>query len=111
MTTTVKREELTKYERAKQRVDQIRGFYNHLAAYVIINALLLLFKEKFTVILLSKSAIGDPEFLNWVDWNIYGTPILWGIILVIHGAKVFGGFSIFGKKWEERQMRKFMEEE
>lgn len=103
--------ELTKYERAQRRVAEIRGFYNHLGVYLVVNAVLLLFKERMTVTLLSKRALGNPEFLEWIDWNVYGTPIIWGIILAVHGVKVFGGFSIFGRKWEERQMERFMKEE
>jgi hypothetical protein len=103
--------ELTKYERAKRKVAAIRGFYNHLGAYLVVNAVLLILKDKMTVTLLSKRALGNPELLAWIDWNIYGTPIIWGIILGVHAIKVFGGLSIFGRKWEERQLRKFMEEE
>lgn len=103
--------ELTKYERAQRRVAEIRGFYNHLAVYLIVNAVLLLLKDKITITLLSKRALGNPELLEWIDWNVYGTPIIWGVFLAVHAIKIFGGFSIFGRKWEERQMRKFMDEE
>ncbi len=103
--------ELTKYERAKKRVAQIRGFYNHLAAYIIVNAILLLLRNKITFILISKTALGNPDFLNWIDWNIYGTPIIWGVILMFHAIKVFGKISFLGSKWEERQLERFMKEE
>ncbi len=104
-------EQLSKYERAQKKVAQIRGFYNHLAAYIIVNIVLLLARDKFTFILLSKKAIGNPEFLEWIDWNVFGTAIVWGIALGVHAIKVFGNISFFGKKWEERKMQQFMDEE
>lgn len=103
--------ETTKYERAQRRVAAIKGFYNHLTVYLIVNAALLIFKDTLTVNLLSKRALGNPEFLEWIDWNVYGTPIIWGLILAVHAVKIFGGYSIFGRKWEERQMKRFMDEE
>ncbi len=101
----------TSYERARKRVDGIKGFYGHLTAYVIVNLIVLLTPGKFIFTLLSKEALGDPGFLNWVDWNIYGTPIVWGIALCIHGLNVFVKNPFLGKAWEERQIEKYMNED
>ena len=98
----------TSYERARKRVDDIKGFYGHLTAYIIVNAVLLLARGKFHFMLLSKGALGDPEFLNWLDWNVYGTPIVWGIALGIHALSVFVKNPFLGKSWEERQIEKYM---
>lgn len=106
-----KDEKLSKFERAQKKVAEIRGFYNHLVVYIIVNAALLLFREKFVFTLISKEALGNPEFLDWLNWNIFGTPIIWGIALGIHAFKVFSNRSIFGKEWEERQIRKYLEED
>ena len=97
------------YDRARKRVSDIKGFYGHLAAYVIINLVVLLTRAKFLVI--SKEALGNPEFLNWFDWNTYGTPVVWGIALGIHALTVFVKNPILGKAWEERQINKYMKEE
>ncbi|QCX00439.1 2TM domain-containing protein [Aggregatimonas sangjinii] len=105
-----KTERLTKYERAKKRVARIRKFYNHATIYVVVTIILFLLRHEFTFILLSKRALGNPEFLEWIDWNVYGTAIVWGVILAIHGITVFSK-PLFGKSWEERQLKKFMEEE
>ncbi len=104
-------EQKSKYERAKARVSQLKGFYNHVLVYLLINTLLLLLKDHFTFVLLSKRVLGDPAFLDWIDWNLYGTPIIWGIALGVHGYKTLRGGSLFGRKWEERQMRKYMKED
>lgn len=107
----MKSKQLSKYERAQKRVEQIKGFYNHLTAYVFINIMLFLLRDKFTFVLLSKRAIGNPGFLDWIDWNVFGTAIVWGIILIVHAIKVFGNISIFGKDWEKRKLQQFMDEE
>ena len=102
------RKPLTAYERARKKVDTIKGFYGHLTAYIAVNAVLLLARDRIHFMLLSKGALGNPEFLNWFDWNIYGTPIVWGIALLIHALVVFVKNPFLGKAWEERQIEKYM---
>jgi len=99
----------SKLYRAQHRVKQLKGFYQHLTAYVIVNTLLLLFSGRITFILLSKEALGNPDFLEWINWNILGTPIIWGFVVLIHAASVFlkGPF----KKWEEQQIQKILDKE
>ncbi|MFK7813628.1 MAG: 2TM domain-containing protein [Maribacter sp.] len=102
---------LSKFERAQERVEQLKKFYNHATVYVIINVLLFLFRGHFRFTLISEEALGNPDFLSWIDWNVFGTAIVWGIFLVFHGIKVFGKISVFGRKWEERKLQEFMNEE
>ena len=66
------------YEQAKKRVEEKRGFYSHLIAYVIVNILLILIWA-FT---------SDNEF-PWFIFPLVG----WGIGLLFHflGVFVFGG--------------------
>ena len=99
---------LSKYERAKMKVASIRDFYYHSIVFIIINLMLFILKHKFTFILINKSALGNPEFLEWIDWNVFGTTIVWGIILSIHGIRVLGEFSLRVRIWEERQIQKYM---
>ncbi len=101
----------TRYERAQKKVASIKGFYNHLAAYIIVNTLLFVLRGKFIFVLIGSEAMGNPEFLNWLDWNFFGTPILWGIGLAFHGLKVFSYNPFFGKEWEERQIDKILRED
>jgi hypothetical protein len=56
----------------------------------------------------NKNALGNTEFLDWINWNVYGTTIVWGIILVVHGIIVFGNISWYMKKWEEREIQKYI---
>ena len=92
--------------RAKKRVETLKGFYKHLSVYIVVNIFLLLMAKKFTFILLSREALGDPGFLQWLDWNIFGTPIIWGLALLIHAAYVFIPSPL--KKWEENQIKRYM---
>ncbi|MGC1515086.1 MAG: 2TM domain-containing protein [Maribacter sp.] len=101
----------SKYERAKLKVASLRRFYNHVMVYVILNSLLYLLRDKFTFVLLSKNALGNPDVLEWINWNVYGTTIVWGGILGIHAIKVFGNFNVLLNDWEQRQIEKYVQEE
>lgn len=104
-------EKLTKYQRAKKRVAEIRGFYNHLAIYIVVIAALFVLRGRVNVIVIRAESLGNPEFLQWLDWNFYGTPILWGIGLAFHGIKVFGNISFFGRQWEEKKIQEFLKDD
>jgi len=103
--------ELITFEKAQKKVAAIKAFYNHLLAYVIVNLFLFAARDKLTFVLISKEAFGDPNFMNWLDWNFYGTPIVWGIGLIIQAVYTFGVNPFFGKRWEERQIQKFINED
>ena len=109
-----------KFLKAKKQVEHIKNFYKHLRVYIIINLLLLV--VKFNLIDWFKDDyewIQNPGFSDWVSWNIVGTPIIWGLGLLVHAAYVFkfGANSwkelkpAFLKRWEKRQLQKFLEEE
>lgn len=79
------------YERAHQRVEELRGFYMHLLVYLAVNLGL------FFIDMMSGGA-------SWFFWPLIG----WGIFVLIHGAVVVLGGSLFGKQWEERKIRQLM---
>ena len=83
------------YERAKNKVKEIKGFYIHALVYVLVNSFSLFWKYQ-------KS--GDFEINNWGSG-------LWGIGLLAHGLSVFIPNFIFGSKWEERKIREIMEKD
>jgi hypothetical protein len=82
-----------KYQKAKERVSVLRGFYKHLSVYVIVN--LGLFLINMTT---------SPESL-WFIWPLMG----WGIAIVLHALRVFGG--TLGSNWEEKKIAELMEKE
>ena len=93
----------SKYGRAKKKVEDIKGFYNHLAVYIIVNLTII----GVRVIVLSEDRIG----FDIPDWTIFTTPFFWGIGLMFHGLWVFSDKMGFVKNWEERKIQEFMQEE
>ena len=102
---------LSSFERAKKRVEDIKGFYGHLAVYLIVNLVLLLSRSNFKFMLINDKVFDNADFLAWIDWNIFGTPIIWGVFLAFHAFNVFGKNPFLGKSREDRQMQKFLKEE
>ena len=90
-----------KLKRAKKRVEQLKGFHIHLVVYVGINLLIALGN------MLASASQGEPLF----RWPMLVTPFFWGIGLAIHALNVYGTSFLFGRKWEERQIAKFMEQD
>jgi len=77
-----------KFIEAKKKVDKIKGFYKHVAVYVVINILLIITKTSILNYFINEGN-KDPGFLSWLKMNIWVTPVLWAIGLVIHGLVVF----------------------
>lgn len=84
-----------RYFHAKKKVVEIRGFYENLVSYVLVNIGL------FTINLLT-----NPNHL-WFYWPLLG----WGIGLMFHGLKVFNYMPFLGKDWEEQKIKEFMAED
>ena len=92
-----------KYDRAKKRMEEIKGFYSHLAIYIVINILLLLAQTGFFT-------------NNWLhvetpSWSYFTTPFFWGIGVLGHGLYVFQHKFTFLKGWEDRKIKEYMEKE
>lgn len=86
-------EQEIKYQKVKERVKALRGFYGHLIVYVIVN--LGLFLINITT---------SPDRL-WFIWPLMG----WGIGVVLNAVRVFGG--AMGSNWEARKIDEFMNKE
>ncbi len=84
-------DEKTRYENARKRVEQIKGFYIHLITYTFVNAFLVVI-----------NLLTSSEYL-WFIWPLAG----WSIGLLIHAISVYGGF--WGQSWEERKIKEIME--
>lgn len=83
------------YLKAQKRVEDIKGFYGNLMAYVIVILGL-------AVLNLTTS----PE--HW--WFLYPA-IGWGIGVTIHFCSVFNFIPFLGHDWEERKIRELMHKE
>ncbi|QSZ67414.1 2TM domain-containing protein [Methanofollis aquaemaris] len=83
------------YERAQKRVRELRGFYEHLGIYLVVNLLL------FAI-----NAVTSPG-----AWWFYWVTLFWGVGLLFHAVGTFLGGRILGPEWEERKVREYMEKE
>ena len=82
---------------ARKRARAKLGFYQHLALYLVVNA-----------ILLAVNLVFSPGTL-WFYWSVAG----WGLAVAAHGVTVylFGPESILLRKLEERELRNMVDRE
>ena len=83
-----------RYEKAKEHVEQLKGFYGNLLAYCIVIPCLAILNYNTTSF----------------PWIIFPT-LGWGFGVTVHGMEVFGYNPLWGKRWEERKLRKFMDDD
>lgn len=88
-------QEEERYFKAKKRVEEIKGFYGNLIAYIVVNIGLMVI-----------NLLTSPAYL-WFFWPMLG----WGIGVLFHGMKVFDFMPFFGKDWEEKKIKEFMDKE
>ncbi len=87
--------EQDRYEKARKRVEEIKGFYVHLLVYITVNAGLFLI-----------NLVSSPGNW-WFYWPLLG----WGVGLLAHGVAVFGLRGFLGSEWEERKIKQIIEKE
>lgn len=102
--------EVEKYVKAKKRVDAIKGFYFNLIKFAIITLLILVFKGRVMEIFIEKG-VEDENILQWIEWNILVIPIIWGLVLLVIGLRLFVFKSNILKNWEEKQIQKYIQED
>jgi hypothetical protein len=84
-----------RYYQAKKQVNEIRGFYGNLIAYIIFNGFFLILNLMTT-----------PNEI-WFYWPLLG----WGIGVIFHAMKVFNYSPFFNKSWEENKIKELMDKE
>lgn len=82
-----------RHERAKRRLEAVKGFYIHLFIFILVVGGLLVVNW----------VSGDPW---WALWVLFG----WGIGVLAHGVAVLGRGSKILADWEERKLKQFMDE-
>lgn len=80
-----------RYYQAYKRVEEIKGFYVHLAVYILCNPIVIVV-----------NIMTSPEFLYF--WFCL---LGWGIAVALHGLTVFN----FGKRWQERKIKEILDKE
>ena len=83
--------ESAKYLRAKKKVEELKGFYGSLFAYVIFIPFIIMINFK------------TSWDFQWFWFPLFG----WGLGLVIQAFKTFG----YGGNWEARKIKQIMEKE
>jgi len=90
METTYNYNEQTAYERAKDRVQKLKGFYGNLISYCCVIPILIIIN------------------LNTSSFQWFWFPMLgWGMGLTFHALEIFG----YGRSWEEKKIREILEKE
>ena len=79
------------YQRAKDKVEQLKGFYGNLISYCIVIPVLILIN------------LQSPHSFQWFWFPMIG----WGMGLTFHALETFG----YGKSWEERKINELMNKE
>ncbi len=96
-----------KREYAKKKVKALKGFYDHVKIFILINGFLYLAKSGLLRPFMPNGVQLESYYFGWVDLHTF----IWGGILVIHGIFVFHTKLPFLRKWEARQIRKHMNED
>ena len=73
-----------RYEAARQRVQEKKGFFAHAFTFLVINIV----------------------FLIVAGWSWLWVTLFWGIGLAVHAYRVFFADSDWLKRWEERAIEK-----
>lgn len=83
------------YQRARQRVLALRGFYVHLLVFIVVNAFL------FALNLITSAGQW------WFYWPLLG----WGVGLALHAVVALGADNWWGRDWEERKIHELLDKE
>lgn len=84
-----------KYIQARKHVEKLKEFYYNLLAYCLVIPFLIFINLKIV-----------PQF-HWFWFPMFG----WGIGLAFHAMSVYFEDGRFGRNWEERKIREYMEQE
>lgn len=93
MRTNYNKEE--QYLRAKEKVGVIKGFYAHLVTFIIVIPILITINLQYV-----------PHF-HWFWFPVLG----WGFGLLSHWMEAFDRHFLFGKGWEKRKIKEFMDKD
>ena len=83
-----------KYERAKEHLEKLKGFYIHFSIYLIMVPVFIFLNFRSTS-------------FPWAFFPIIG----WGFGVAGHAMEVFNYNPFLGRNWEEKKIREFMEKD
>lgn len=82
-----------KKDEARRHVERLRGFYQQLTSYVVINILLIIV-----------NFISNPHHL-WFYW----ITLFWGVALGLQALRIFGPGGRYNQQWEEKKIKEYMD--
>ncbi|MBT8377582.1 MAG: histidine kinase [Bacteroidia bacterium] len=85
-----------RYVRARERVEELKGFYYSVISYFFVIPFLIFIWYKYT-----------PFTIQWFWFPL----VFWGLSNVVQAYKLFVNDNAFGKGWEKRKIQEFMREE
>lgn len=89
--------------KAENKVKKLKGFYFHLFLYLVVNL------AWFLVLLFSNHVSSYYEYGFWgMGYGHVSTAVIWGVVLVIHYVLISGINVTFSKKWEQRKIQEFL---
>ncbi|MCR9229035.1 MAG: 2TM domain-containing protein [Flavobacteriaceae bacterium] len=94
-------------ENAKRRVKELKGYYSHIVVFIIINGILYLLKTGVLNSLLPETFPKESHYYDWINGNI----LIWTVILAVHTLIILRHKFTFFKRWEVRQIQKYMDED
>ena len=93
-------EQQMQYEIAVKRVKKISGFYRHLTIYCVVNLFIVFIN-------IQNLDAGESYF----QFKNFTTAFFWGLGLLSHALSVFAPEFFFGRNWEERKIKEFMDKD
>ncbi|MAO18561.1 2TM domain-containing protein [Flagellimonas marinaquae] len=97
----------TARENAKKRVKELKGYYRHIFIFIVVNGFLYLLKTGVLNSLLPETFPKESYYYDWINANI----LIWAVLLVVHTLILQRHKFTFFKRWEERQIQKYIEED
>ncbi|MBG6129118.1 hypothetical protein IWQ47_000190 [Aquimarina sp. EL_43] len=82
---------------AKIKVQKEKRFYYHLSIFVFVNIALLFLKGEYLVFSSTVTTENQEIIKSWFDRIMLIIPVLWGIILLLHGLLILGESLLLGK--------------
>lgn len=80
------------WEKARERVQELKGFYAHAAVFLFAN---------IALVILNLATLHKNDGILWFVWPLIG----WGIVLAVHAVSVFGLGRFLGREWEQRHIQ------
>ncbi|WP_109852178.1 2TM domain-containing protein [Aquimarina sp. AU58] len=82
---------------AKIKAQKEKRFYYHLSIFVVVNIALLFLKGEYLVFSSTVTTENQEIIKSWFDRIMLIIPVLWGIILLLHGLLILGESLLLGK--------------